>query len=180
MSAAWLFGKLPAHGDFVARGLPADQREALDDWLAGSMAAARADRGDGFDAAYDQAPPWRFARESGGRWEAGAMAPSMDGVGRRYPIVVAVTGLDDAKVEGAVEAVEALLYDALAEGWDADRLFAAAGGVTATSTSRWTSGDRWWTLGGEWFDEAVVAGARDPRLMQAVLTMREERRNEDA
>ena len=32
-AAAWLFGKIPAHGDFISRGLDHATHELLDDWL---------------------------------------------------------------------------------------------------------------------------------------------------
>ena len=43
-----LFGKLPAHGDFVARGIDAAGRAELDDWLSASLADARAALGEAF------------------------------------------------------------------------------------------------------------------------------------
>jgi type VI secretion system protein ImpM len=174
-AAVALWGKLPAHGDFVARGLAAGERDLLDDWLSASLADARAGLGERFETVYDQAPPWRFAwRDGDGGWQAGAMAPSMDAVGRRYPLLVWRRGLGDTDVGGAAEAVEALLYDALAGGWDADRLTAEAGMRDFDADSAWTYGEHWWTLGGEAFDEASAEGARPPRLMRTVLWMRDD------
>ena len=172
-----LFGKLPAHGDFVTRGLTAGERDTLDDWLTRSLDEARVRLGEHYESIYDRAPPWRFAAHGRQGWTAGVMVLSVDRVGRRYPVLVARAGLGDDAVEGAADAIEALLYQALAEGWDADRLVGAvdAGGLPATSA--WTSGERWWTLGcgeeGAWMFEATsIAGARPPGLMRSVLSMR--------
>lgn len=179
MRRATLFGKLPAHGDFVTRGLAAAERDSLDDWLAGSLADAREWLGDTFENVYDQAPPWRFVRRTDEGWRAGAIAPSMDGVGRRYPVVAGLEGVDGGEAAGVAEAVEALLYAALGEGWSADRLVEAlaASGPAAMATEA-ASGDRWWTLGGGtgtgWaFFEDELTEARPPRLMRSVLTLRE-------
>ena len=179
MTPVWLFGKLPAHGDFVARGLPAAAREELDHWLAASLADARDALGGSFERSYDRAPPWRFAAEGVDGWTAGAMAPSVDGVGRRYPVLVARTGIAAVAVEVVAEQLEHLLYEALAGRWDADRLVAhAAGSAEPAAHSPWTLGERWWTLGcgvaGEWmFEQASLPGARPPALMRTVLAMQE-------
>ena len=168
--SALLFGKLPAHGDFVTRGLAPDERDALDLWLAGSLAEARGAFGDAFEELYEAAPPWRFAWAHGDGWTAGAMAPSVDGVGRLYPIVAALDGIDADDVEGAADAIENLLYGALEGGWDADRLHAAVAAAPIARLGRWEGGEGWWTLGGERFNEAYLPGARPAGLMTAVLT----------
>ncbi|HYD46690.1 MAG TPA: type VI secretion system-associated protein TagF, partial [Phenylobacterium sp.] len=61
----WLFGKLPSHGDFVARGLDTGTRAAWDAWLSEGVGGARAALGEAFDAAYEIAPPWRFVLAPG-------------------------------------------------------------------------------------------------------------------
>ena len=177
---AFLFGKLPAHGDFVARGLEPDAREALDLWLADSLAAAREMLGEAFDDLYEEAPPWRFAAAGVDGWTAGAMALSVDGVGRRYPILLALDGLANGQVETAADACENLLYDALGEGWDADRLHAAALAVTPDATVAWQGDEGWWTLGAERFNEAYLLGARPAGLIAAVLTPRDDTGQDDA
>lgn len=171
---AIVWGKLPAHGDFIARGLSAAARDALDDWLAASLAAAQAVLGAGFEHQYDAAQPWRFAEaEADGRWLVGALAPSVDAVGRRYPVLVARGQVPDSGVEAVAEAAEALLYAALSEGWDADRLQGAAAEIVPGGGSRWTYGSGWWTVGETGLVEAGVAGVRPPELMRAMLMMQE-------
>ncbi|KQM27594.1 hypothetical protein ASE58_04275 [Sphingomonas sp. Leaf9] len=126
---AWVFGKLPAHGDFVARGMDAATRGALDDWLADALATARARFPGDFDARFDVAQPWRATGEG----VAGAVAASQDAVGRRFPVLLLA---DDAQLDPS--ACEDLLYAAITEGWDVDRL-AAAGSAPRGVVARWSS-----------------------------------------
>lgn len=168
-----LFGKLPAHGDFVSRGFDPATRDALDAWLTASLAAARAAYGEAFEALYEEAPPWRFAWASGDKWTAGAMALSVDGVGRRYPLLLALDGVTGAQVETAADAAENLIYDAFADGWDVDRLYAAGAAVVPAEAEPWEGGEGWWTLGAERFNEAYLLGARPARLIAAVLARHE-------
>ena len=169
MSGAFVWGKLPAHGDFVARGLTPATRDELDGWLAASLAEARAALGEAFEATYDEAPPWRFTWRDEGGVTAGAMAMSVDAVGRRYPILIAREGLEPEEVDGATEAVEELLYDALADGWDADRLHLAVAAM-APPRGEPQEDEAWWTLGAERFTPRRLAGARPDGMMTAVLT----------
>jgi type VI secretion system protein ImpM len=87
-----LHGKLPAHGDFVRRGLPPSFCEPWDAWLQAGMTAARESLGDAFDAIWSSAPAWRFALPAGAcgpQAAAGVMACSLDSVGRRFPLTLA-------------------------------------------------------------------------------------------
>ena len=97
----FLFGKIPAHGDFVARGLTEAVASAWDDWASAELSAAREALGERFDAAYDAVPPWGFAAGPGAAepgaadagWRAGAIAASIDGAGRRFLVVAGYEGL---------------------------------------------------------------------------------------
>lgn len=162
-----MFGKLPAHGDFIARGLSGAGRDAIDAWLAESLAAARAALGDDFESVYDRAPPWRC----GAADMAGALAPSVDAVGRRYPIFVSLAGVAPERVASAAEACEALLFDALSDGWTADQLAAAVDAIEPEVGPAWDGPARWWTEGGEGFPPAILAGDRPVGLMRRVLTV---------
>ncbi len=122
----FLFGKLPAHGDFVSRGLGDTARQAWDDWATQALERLRAAHDD-FEAAHDAAPPWRFISGPsvlGEGWRAGALAPSVDGAGRRFILAVGVGGWSSARAAGcgqaAAAAMEDVLYRALAEGLAAD------------------------------------------------------------
>ena len=87
-----LYGKVPAHGDFVRRGLPTSFVGPWDAWLQDGMATARERLGDRWVAAWDAAPPWRFALPAGACGPdavAGVLLTSEDMVGRRFPITLA-------------------------------------------------------------------------------------------
>lgn len=94
MTAAGLFGKLPAKGDFVGRGLSAGFQAEFEAWLARTVEAARLSLGDDFRAVWDAAPVWRFWIGPGAGMApcAGVMAASRDRVGRRYPLAILIEG----------------------------------------------------------------------------------------
>jgi type VI secretion system protein ImpM len=87
------YGKLPALGDFASRRLPSDFIHAWDEWLQAALEAARIALGVGWLDCYLTTPIWRFTvlpglvGESG--W-AGVLMPSVDRVGRQFPLTVAV------------------------------------------------------------------------------------------
>lgn len=88
---AGLCGKIPAEGDFVARGLPAAERERLERFLA-ALVTDMAKR-DGFDRGWQVMPIARFAARPGGLCSAAALGvilPSVDRVGRRFPLCLAL------------------------------------------------------------------------------------------
>ncbi|HEX7757932.1 MAG TPA: type VI secretion system-associated protein TagF [Caulobacteraceae bacterium] len=130
--APFVFGKLPGHGDFVQRGLGGASRDAWDHWASAGLARAREVLGERFDTVHEQAPPWRFCvgpGPLGPDWRVGALAPSVDRVGRRFLIVVGADGLEPPQARSAVlaERMEGLIYDAFEGDWDADGLVEAAG-----------------------------------------------------
>lgn len=175
MTAVRLFGKLPAHGDFVSRGFNASERDSLDAWLATSLSDARDALGDeAFADRYDSAPPWRCVvpGDADGA-TAGALAPSIDAAGRRYPIFLALD-VDRARALDAADRCEALLYDALAARWDADTVVAHAAAVQLADSPDYEGSAKWWTLGGEGFAPADLAGGRPTSLMRALLERGEE------
>ena len=92
-SAGW-YGKVPSLGDFVTRRLPGSFVAAWDDWLQASIAASRATLGPRWQPLYLNCPIWRFALFPGacgpGAW-AGVMMPSVDRVGRCFPLTIAAT-----------------------------------------------------------------------------------------
>ena len=130
-AGAWLFGKIPAHGDFISRGIDHATHVVLDDWLSAEVARARGRFGD-FDERYIQAPPWHFVDQDGaGAWSGGALCLSVDKVGRRFPILVAApaSGAETAR-EVALASLE-LVFTTFSEGWDADQLALALGSIVA-------------------------------------------------
>jgi len=84
-----LFGKLPQKRDFISADVPGDVVQPLETWLQSAVAASRNELGRGWEAAYLVAPIWRFwiGAEVFGRNCAGALMPSVDGVGRYFPLM---------------------------------------------------------------------------------------------
>lgn len=158
-----LFGKLPAHGDFIARGLLAAERVLFDDWLSASLDDARGALGDQFDDRFDQAPPWLYRGRGGG-----ALAPSQDATGRRFPALLISREGDEAMSH----ACEELLYRAIGESWTADRLVDEAATLDTATPTVSTPDDpapRWWTDGGDGFAPATLDGDSPPSLLRAML-----------
>lgn len=89
------YGKLPSHGDFVRRALPSELTKPWDAWLQSGLAASRELLGDAWLECYLSAPIWRFCLSAGICGEMqwmGAIMPSVDRVGRYFPLTAA-TGL---------------------------------------------------------------------------------------
>jgi type VI secretion system protein ImpM len=87
-----LYGKLPAHGDFIRRALPDGFVEPWDAWLQEGIAAARDALGEAFADAWAAAPAWRFRLPAGACGDteaAGVLLASEDMVGRRFPLTIA-------------------------------------------------------------------------------------------
>ncbi|MGK9169326.1 type VI secretion system-associated protein TagF [Inquilinus limosus] len=89
---AGIFGKLPWLGDFVTRRLPRSFVEPWDSWLQAGMAATRETLGDAWLDSFLTAPVWRFLLPAGsaGPAAAGVLMPSVDRVGRYFPLTLAV------------------------------------------------------------------------------------------
>jgi type VI secretion system protein ImpM len=84
-----LYGKLPAKRDFIAVGAPRAFLDVLEPWLQGGLSASQLALGDAWRDAFLRAPIWRFwlgAEVCGGLTVAGAFMPSVDGVGRYFPL----------------------------------------------------------------------------------------------
>jgi type VI secretion system protein ImpM len=169
---AALFGKLPAHGDFVSRGLDLSARDALDAWLSAEIAAAREAFGDAFAERFDVAPGWCFAFPGAAGWTAGALAPSVDMVGRRFPLIVA-RGVADADAAGGMAlACGDAIHAALTEGWDADRLHVALAALTPPEVAPPAEAG-WWLADVAGKPVERLAGERPPGLLRAMLAERE-------
>lgn len=89
--SAGFFGKHPAFGDFVGHGLSGAVQMAMQDWLTGMLAQAKAVLGDDWQPVYDASRPIRFWIGSDvfkTQILRGVICPSLDKVGRRYPFVL--------------------------------------------------------------------------------------------
>lgn len=139
------YGKLPTLGDFASRRLDASFIEPWDQWLGEGLAAQREQLGDGWLDAYLASPVWRFVLmprvlpgEAGTVALAGVLMPSVDKVGRYFPLTL-VTRLptlprSPAEVEallGWLHRLEDVAVDAMHDDWSIDELDEALEGLPA-------------------------------------------------
>ncbi|CAG8865817.1 hypothetical protein PS627_01736 [Pseudomonas fluorescens] len=92
MNDVGFYGKLACRGDFVSRGLPQTFIKPWDQWLAAGMQASQHDLGEQWLQAYLVSPLWRFALAAGVCGPdavVGVLMPSIDRVGRYFPLTVA-------------------------------------------------------------------------------------------
>ena len=95
---AGCFGKVRSYGDFVTRNLPSGFVARWDAMLQAGMLASRAAHGDDWLTIYLRAPLWYFVLGPDvvdeNAW-GGVLMPSVDSVGRHFPLTIAAaTGRD--------------------------------------------------------------------------------------
>ena len=85
-----LYGKLPTKRDFIALGASRDFLNAWEPWLQGGVSASQAVLGERWQKAFLRAPIWRFwlGADLCGSSAIGAFMPSLDRVGRYFPLTV--------------------------------------------------------------------------------------------
>jgi type VI secretion system protein ImpM len=119
---AGLFGKLPAKRDFVAINAPRRFLEAWEPWLQASVAMSKQMLGAAWSDAYNRAPIWRFwlGADFCGEATIGVFMPSIDGVGRSFPLAVFAGEGEESLAPPELEpndqwfeAAEAILLDSL-------------------------------------------------------------------
>lgn len=148
IAATGLYGKLPARGDFVRLGLPGDFVAAWDHWLARAVAGSRDSMGDDWLPAFLEAPVWRFALAPGLAGEqaaTGVLLPSVDRVGRYFPLTLAA--IQPSAAPDWLDACEAAGRAALAADATPEDVLQRlppplAGGEAAAE------GSVWWSAGG--------------------------------
>ena len=147
-----LYGKLPAHGDFIRRRLPDSFVTPWDAWLQAGILAAREALGDGFAEAWSQAPAWCFRLPPGvcgPDAAAGLLLASEDRVGRLFPLTLAAL-LDPADPPPAAGWYDALRDAARDAAGSADTLLAALpdpwGADDAPGEGWWRDADAVWPL----------------------------------
>ena len=90
--AGW-YGKLPCLGDFASRRLDAEFITPWDAWLQRCIATSRQQLGEQWLDIYLTSPMWRFILAPGICGEracAGVLLPSVDKVGRYFPLTFAL------------------------------------------------------------------------------------------
>ena len=143
------YGKLPTLGDFASRRLEADFIEPWDLWLGEGLQAQRDTMGEAWLDAYLQSPPWRFMLMPGvldgfdpELVLAGVLIPSVDRVGRYFPLTIAASM---TALPATPEGYEALLgwlhrledtaLDALQDDWSIEELEDALSVLTPPDVS---------------------------------------------
>lgn len=130
------YGKLPSLGDFASRRLEAGFIDPWDAWLASGLLALREAEPEAWLHAYLSSPSWRFLLmpgvlpgPAGASGWAGVLMPSVDRVGRYFPLTV-VLPLGEGPAQAAQMAalwgwlarLDELARDALHDDWTAERL----------------------------------------------------------
>ncbi|SFO84987.1 type VI secretion system protein ImpM [Cohaesibacter marisflavi] len=98
-AAVGWYGKVPCVGDFVRSGLSPGFVQSWDHWLQGLMITGRETLQNQWQACYMSAPIWRFALPAGicgSHSVAGLVMPSVDRVGRQFPLCLAEEADDPA------------------------------------------------------------------------------------
>jgi type VI secretion system protein ImpM len=85
-----LYGKLPTKRDFIALGAPRDFLNVWEPWLQGGVSASQAILKEQWQQAFLRAPIWRFwlGADLCGTAVLGAFMPSLDKVGRYFPLTL--------------------------------------------------------------------------------------------
>ena len=172
---AGFFGKIPSHGDFVTRDLPRSFLDVWDTWLQSCIAQSKAQLGEGWLDVYLTSPIWRFGLMPGvcgPQPTAGILMPSVDRVGRYFPLTIATSQTGDVnplQLPGVADrwfdAAEAIALRAL----DDDRFEAnamhdalkAIGDVTVEAQRMETAA----TMGAAW--SLIVVGSHAVTLAAA-------------
>ncbi len=179
--AAFLFGKTPALGDFVSRGLEPADEQAWDAWAAGELEAAEAAHGEAYVIAHGRAPPLRFVAPAADGWRAGAVSPSIDAAGRRYVLIAGVRGLSPATAiaqgmgiaAGAEDVIYGILGEALALDAALDRLerlspSPADAAAAARLVGEPAAEGAWWSVDSE---ALAASGAAADGLLTAAIAL---------
>jgi type VI secretion system protein ImpM len=122
-SIVGFYGKLPCRGDFLHRRVPQEFVDVWDAWVRESLSESRRQLQDRWLGAYLSSPVWRFVLTEGlcgPDAYAGVILPSVDRVGRYFPLtIVARWRFDVSPLKAACgqerwfESAEALALDSL-------------------------------------------------------------------
>jgi type VI secretion system protein ImpM len=173
-AAVGCYGKIPARGDFVRLGLPRGFVDAWDGWFARVLAASREALGDAWLDAWLEAPIWHFALAPGlcgGEAAIGLWMPSVDRVGRHFPLTLAAVVAGAAAADlirdgggflaaAAAAGLEAVTGDLPPEALFARILDAAAQPPIALPVDPALcppAGALWWTAGAPRVPSACIA-----------------------
>jgi type VI secretion system protein ImpM len=163
-AATGFYGKIPARGDFVHAGLPRSFTDPWDDWMQRMVSASRSVLGQAWLPAWLEAPVCRFVLSPGICGPHGAIGlwvPSVDSVGRYFPLTLAaVARAADSRAlmreaGGFLTAAEWLARDALENDLPPDEFAARLAAATSAPPANAgvypslfrPQGGLWWTEG---------------------------------
>ena len=122
------FGKMPTRGDFLSGGLPRDFTDPWDDWIQTALGQSQQQLGEQWLDIYLTSPLWCFAlapAQCGHLAWAGVLMPSVDAVGRYFPLTVVAPLAADTNLLSLPEvaadwyaAAEVLARSSLDDGFD--------------------------------------------------------------
>lgn len=153
---AGLYGRVPGRRNLVRAGLPRSFTDPWTAWLATVLPASRERLGDEWQAAWNEAPIWRFSLPAGvcgpnpvlGLW-----MPSEDRAGRPFPLTCACLGPSDLGcgvgtfLPAAEEAAAAIRANLSPE--DAKARLAATIGDCGSASPSPLRAALWWTDGAQ-------------------------------
>lgn len=126
------FGKMPSVGDFFRLTPPPGFVRVWDEWLQGLLLAGQGVHGPYWDGYYMSAPIWRFTLApglAGAEKVIGVLMPSVDRVGRRFPLTLMAAlptpgpaGLDHLAETALFEQLEDLALAALEDSMTQEKL----------------------------------------------------------
>jgi len=126
------FGKMPTVGDFFRLSPPPGFVKIWDPWIQSVMTTGQGTYGPHFDQHYMSAPIWRFtlpANVAGGQKLTGVLMPSVDRVGRRFPLTLVSAlptpgpvALDHLSDTDLFERLEDIALDCLEDNMNQERL----------------------------------------------------------
>ena len=179
-----LYGKLPAYGDFIIRNLNSTFITVWDEWLQHFISASQEQIGEDWLDIYLTSPIWAFVFSPGvidsNQW-AGVIMPSVDRVGRYFPISIVL------QLPASASAVEFLLnqddwYEqletqclrALDGEIDADELIGAVAGIELARLEQYQPTQNFGETGPMIFSlsacDSNQINAAIPYLLNATLT----------
>jgi type VI secretion system protein ImpM len=141
-----LFGKLQTKRDFIAIATPRQFLSVWEQWTQAALSASRVALNDKWQDAYLIAPIWRFwlGAEITGTTAAGAIMPSVDGVGRYYPLTVFALADEGYAIpppeldpqESWYDGVEAFLFSTLSSHYTFEQMTADLAALPAPNAGR--------------------------------------------
>lgn len=95
------FGKIPSVGDFFRLNAPAGFASVWDEWLQRCLVSGAHAYGSRWDDLYMSVPIWRFGLSCGVAGQSaimGVLMPSVDRVGRRFPLTLMAGLPEDSNI----------------------------------------------------------------------------------